>query len=368
MTQLKGAGSIAPGARLNRGRVDRGHRERTPVAALGVTVHARAWGEPDGRPPLVLVAGLGVSSRYWVRLGRRLAAAGWAVLAPDLPGFGRTAPPPDVPWPAGPSPSEQADQLLAWMDARGLGRVVLVGHSVGCQTVVDLATRFPARVARLIIAAPPFEPGRRSLPVSLVRLAAAALFEVPSLPPLLVAEYATAGAPRAIQQALRSMDYPIERALPRVAVPTLVIHGRLDPLVSRGWAGAVTQLLPGAALVEVERAGHAIHYSAAAVTAGVIDRFLRGQLDGPPTIDGDVVVAADDPRHDPLGPPQPIPAVAPAAVPMVVVASVAAAAGVGMLVAGIARRRRSMAAVALSVLAVAILTAKPTGPARRYAV
>ena len=279
----------------------RGSRERhewTAVPAVGVAVHARVWDGPAGATPVVLVSGLGVSGRYWVRLGRRLGGR-FRVLAPDLPGFGRTRRPPGVGRACGPSPAEQAVQLLAWMDARDLGRVALVGHSVGCHTAVELATRWPDRVERVVLAAPPFEPGRRSLAVCLPRLAWAAAFEVPSLPPLLVADYLTTGVARAVQQAWRSMDDPVEAKLPKVEVPALVIHGRRDPLVSRAWAGRVAGGLPRGSLVEVARAGHAMHYSAAAVTAGVIGDFLNGraELDQP----------TDDPRHDPLGPPQPIP-------------------------------------------------------------
>jgi predicted alpha/beta hydrolase family esterase len=336
------------------------------------------------------------------------------VLAPDLPGFGRTPPPPQARWPAGPDVREQADQLLAWMEARGIGRAVLFGHSVGCQTVVDVATRFPDRVERVILAAPPFEPGRRSLAVSLPRLALGALFEVVSLPLLLGVEYGTAGPARAIQQALRSMDDPVERKLPHVPVPTLVIHGALDPLVSRPWVERVAALVPLSTLVEVQRVGHAMHYSAATVTAAVVTRFLRDDLADA------VLVPADDPQRDPFGPPQPISpawhgrldlamvvlalvfpsalrwgpqtrrvltAAATASVannlvtdrgtvdcrrlPMVTHAAIDVASGVSLLVAATTTLRReppagrwATAAFGLYHLVAAALTAKPTGGAR----
>ena len=40
--------------------------------------------------PVVLVHGLGVSADYWVRNAPVIAADGFRVLAPDLPGFGGT--------------------------------------------------------------------------------------------------------------------------------------------------------------------------------------------------------------------------------------------------------------------------------------
>ena len=368
--------------------------EWTAVPLLGVPVHARVWDGPADQPPIVLVAGLGVSSLYWTRLGRRLAC-GRTVLAADLPGFGRTPPVPGTPWPGGPSVPEQADQLLAWLDARGVGRAVLCGHSVGCQTVVEFAARRPDRVERLVLMAPPFEPGRRSLAVSLPRLAVGAWFEVPSLLLWLAVEYASAGAPRAVQQAHRSMSFPMERVLPRVTVPTLVVHGQRDPLVSRRWASTVAALVPAAMLVEVERVGHAMHYSAAAVTAEVVGRFIRGELDRPMT-GGTTVAGVDDGRSTA---PQPLSprwhrlldgvaaalGVAPSAavvsvanglatdfdtvdadrLPMVTHAAVDLACAAALLWAGSRRRRQRRALWALAAyhLLTAVLTAKPTGPA-----
>ncbi len=227
------------------------------------------------------------------------------------------------------------------MDARGIGRAVLCGHSVGCQTVVDLATRFPDRAERIILAAPPFEPGRRSLAVSLARLAIGPLFEVPSLPFLLAVDYASSGPARAIGQALRTMNYPMEQRLPLIAVPTLVIHGALDPLVSRRWSERVAALVPGAKSVVVEQVGHAMHYSAAAVTAGVVDAFLENALDGP------TAVPRDDASRDPVGPPQPI---SPAARSLVNGLFAA-------VMAGLARRRPSRSRRAMTAIAVARIAA-----------
>lgn len=275
------------------------------MPSVGVTMHARAW---DGRSalPLILVAGLGVSSRYWVPFGRRLAGQ-FRILAPDLPGFGRSPKPPGVPWPAGPSVREQADQLLAWMDARGIERAHLCGHSVGCQIVADVAARFPNRVEKLILAAPTYERGRRRLAWQIPRLLAGALFETITLDLTVLVEYLSVGPFRILQQAVRSMADPIEAKLPRLEAPTLVIRGAVDPVVTRGWAQEVAAGAPRSLLVEIGGVGHAMQFSAAAVTARVVGDFLRGRLDvARPPPDGAVVVPQDDPRHDPLGPPQPI--------------------------------------------------------------
>ena len=220
-----------------------------------------------------MVAGLGCSSRYWVRLGPLLAKQ-VDVLAPDLPGFGYTPKPPNVPWPGGPHVREQADQLLAWMDALGIGSAMLCGHSVGCQVTANVAARFPQRVGKLILAAPTFERGQRTLWSHIPRLLLDALVESPSLTPLMIGQYFRSNPVRVIQQALRAMSDPIEVDLPNVTAPTLVLRGRLDPLVRQPWTDYVTSLLPHGTQVVIDHVGHAVQYSAPAATAEAVLAFL----------------------------------------------------------------------------------------------
>src|SRR5215217_647908 len=95
----KAGGAVADrGTAHERGAQGRGSRPAhtwTDVPTLGCRVHARTWAGSPGeqRAPVVLVHGLGLSSRYLAPLGRRLAALGHRVLAPDLPGFGRSPKP-----------------------------------------------------------------------------------------------------------------------------------------------------------------------------------------------------------------------------------------------------------------------------------
>src|SRR5688500_3859994 len=105
--------------------------------------------EAGSGQPIVLVHGLGVSADYWVRNGPALAAAGLRVLAPDLPGFGRTAGPRD-----GLSVSAQAEAVHRWAQALDLPPAVYVGHSLSCQTILELAVIHPDTVRGLVLAAP----------------------------------------------------------------------------------------------------------------------------------------------------------------------------------------------------------------------
>lgn len=126
-------------------------------------------------PPLVLVHGLGCSVDYWVRNGAWLAAAGYRVLAPDLPGFGRT----DGPR-AGLTIIQQAYAISVFAEAMGLGPAAYLGHSLSCQTVLELACTEPDRVSALILAAPTGDRRRKRL----LREAVGFLRDIPREPRL----------------------------------------------------------------------------------------------------------------------------------------------------------------------------------------
>ncbi|WP_170162359.1 alpha/beta fold hydrolase [Caldimonas tepidiphila] len=282
----------------------------TEVPALGIRMHARGWQEGHAAAatiPVVLVHGLSLSSRYMVPLGRRLAALGHIVFAPDLPGFGRTPPLPDPSQPAGPDVREQADQLLAWMDACRLGRVVLLGNSVGVQVVTDLAVRFPQRVDRLVLIGPAPDPRYRTPLRQYSGVLANMPFEPPSLTPIMHLDYASAGIPRMVQQLRRTVGDPIEQRLPQVEAPALVIRGQHDKTLSQEWAEEFTRLLPRAGLVVIDRVAHNAHYGAPQLVARLMHDFLLSpRASATEAGAGLLPGAVPDPQFDPLAPWRPL--------------------------------------------------------------
>lgn len=91
-----------------------------------------------------MLHGLLGSSRNWLTTGGDLASR-YHVLAPDLRNHGKSphAEPMDY-------PTMMAD-VLAWMDAQGLGKATLMGHSMGGKIAMLLACRHPERVERLVV-------------------------------------------------------------------------------------------------------------------------------------------------------------------------------------------------------------------------
>lgn len=100
-----------------------------------------------GKAPLVLLHGLLGSGRNWQTAGAGLAeaAGGRNVWALDLRNHGKS------PWHDGMSYEAMAADVVAWLDARGIGAVDLMGHSMGGKVAMTLACRQPERVRRLVV-------------------------------------------------------------------------------------------------------------------------------------------------------------------------------------------------------------------------
>jgi pimeloyl-ACP methyl ester carboxylesterase len=240
--------------------------------AGGLAVHAWVADRvPSWFPAVVLVHGLGVSSRYMLRLARELAPF-YRVFALDLPGFGRS----ERPWrPLG--LVELAEALASWMRATGLRSATLVGNSYGCQVAVELAARRPRLVERLVLIGPTTDPAYRTRRHQVARLVLDAVREPLSLLALAARDYVRAG-PRVVLNALgEALAHPLEARLPAVTAPALVVRGMRDPLVSAAWAERVASALPAGRLAVVPDVAHAAHYAAPRSVARTIRRFVDEQ-------------------------------------------------------------------------------------------
>ena len=103
---------------------------------------------------LLLVHGTGAWSGTWFELPPALAAAGWRVVAVDLPPFGFSAAngrPGELDY----SRTAQADRLLRLIASLAdAGEVTLVGHSFGAGPALEAAMRSPSRLRRLVLVNP----------------------------------------------------------------------------------------------------------------------------------------------------------------------------------------------------------------------
>jgi len=94
-------------------------------------------------PTIVLLHGAGFDHSSWALHSRWFAHHGYNVLAPDLPGHGRSS------GAALPAISDMADWTAALIEAAGAARARLVGHSMGSLIALEAAARHPAKVSAL---------------------------------------------------------------------------------------------------------------------------------------------------------------------------------------------------------------------------
>jgi len=127
--------------------------ERSVTVAAGIPFSALAWGDPSARP-LVLIHGVTASARIWWRIGPALAASGRRVVAPDLPGHGRTGH-----WTGHHRFRDNAADVAAWIRAIGFDvpEAQVVGHSWGAMTTAALPIA-GIRPATIVLLDPPAIP------------------------------------------------------------------------------------------------------------------------------------------------------------------------------------------------------------------
>jgi len=129
----------------------------TPVHGLRLHAMTTAEALSANALTIVLVHRVAASSRYLVPLAEHLARQAHVYL-PDLPGYGLSDRPGDRDLPV----PELADAPVAWMDRTGQASPHLIGNSLGCQVIADLAIRHPDRIGRLVFKGPTVDPGARS--------------------------------------------------------------------------------------------------------------------------------------------------------------------------------------------------------------
>lgn len=233
-------------------------RSRAVVDGLAVVVKRFPRVGPVENPSrnYVLVHGLGVSSHYFEWLAAALAhdANVWLI---DLPGYGSSPRPRrDVPV------EEHARVLGLVIAASSITEPVLVGHSMGCQVVTEIAVEMPELSESLVLLSPVINPARRTARQALADLITDFFRETPRADAFgLYSYFLTGRALYYLRQIPYMIAYPIEKKLPNVRAQTLVVVGERDPLAPLDWATQAAALAPRGSLAVVPGA-HVIMYSA----------------------------------------------------------------------------------------------------------
>ncbi|MAY75336.1 MAG: alpha/beta hydrolase [Phycisphaerae bacterium] len=281
--------------------------------------HAMAYMDiqPDGAPKgtVVLLHGKNFSGAYWERTARDLQTQGFRVVMPDQLGFGKS----DKPLAYQYSFAGLASNTRSLLEAIGVERAIVLGHSMGGMLATRFALMYPEVTDKLVLVNPigledwaergvPYRGleawYRRGLALDaegVKRYQLESYYDGDWEPEYqrwvdMLAGLATGpGADRfaAVQAQTYDMVYsqPVVHDFPRLSVPTLLIIGQRDrtslgkDLVSeelRDQMGRYPELgraaarsIPGATLVEIEGVGHLPHIERYESFIAPLEAFLE---------------------------------------------------------------------------------------------
>ncbi|MGC8486245.1 MAG: alpha/beta fold hydrolase [Candidatus Baltobacteraceae bacterium] len=219
---------------------------------------------------VVLLHGFPLTHRIWDTAANALAGE-YRIVAPDLRGMGASK------GTAGPYLMEQlAGDLAAMLDALGIERATIVGHSLGGYVALAFARMYDARVARLALVTsrliadtPEIAAARRAL-AARIEAQGAIEFALDELLPRLFAPGSRAALletarwiarennPTGLAAVLRGMALRDDARdiAGELTMPVSIVAGAHDPGISLDEARAIASCFPASELVVLERTAH----------------------------------------------------------------------------------------------------------------
>ncbi|HZQ53837.1 MAG TPA: alpha/beta fold hydrolase [Bryobacteraceae bacterium] len=251
------------------------------------------WTEQGSGPPVLLIMGLSFTHEMWYRVIPAIVPHFRAIMF-DNRGMGRS----DVP--RGPySIAQMARDAAAVLDAAGVTKAHILGASMGGMIAQELAFRNPDRVESLMLACTSYSglfarwPDLRRLPRPVPWTRASRTERENALIPLLYAD----GTPRArieedfqirmqcrwtskgfLNQFAGILLWNSYRWLPRLEVPTLVLHGEQDCLIPVANGKVIAARIPRAELCAIPDAGHILMTDQPEACTAAVARFLEPWL------------------------------------------------------------------------------------------
>ena len=242
----------------------------------GVAIHYDVRG---AGPAVLLTHGFAASAAMFEQVVDPLAQA-HTVITWDLRGHGASAYPTD---PEQYSPRLAVGDVAALLDAAGVERAVIGGHSLGGYLSLEFHLAHPGRTMGLVLigTGPGYrrDEGRNAWNAYSDKVAAAyadrglaALADSEELDPSVHRD--ASGLVLAARHMLKQHDARVIESLPSIAIPTLVIVGAADAEFIGG-SQYMAAKIPGSELAVIAGAGHAPPVSQPAAFCDAVLGFLR---------------------------------------------------------------------------------------------
>ncbi|MBM6549644.1 alpha/beta fold hydrolase [Marinomonas ostreistagni] len=106
-------------------------------------IHAKQYGE--GLPPLVVLHGLFGNADNWHSIAQKWSEH-FTVYCLDLPNHGKSSRLDPVTFPA------MSEAINAWLEENKLDSIYLLGHSIGGKVVMQMASDYPDKIKKLVVA------------------------------------------------------------------------------------------------------------------------------------------------------------------------------------------------------------------------
>ncbi len=238
--------------------------------STGVRLHYAEQGDPAGEP-VILLHGYSDSWYSWNRV-LPLFPSSWRVYALDQRGHGESDKPD-----SGYTMRDLGADVVAFMDAKGIRRATIIGHSLGGFVAQQAAALAPGRIERLVIVASgadirgingaaEFEQLVMGLadpvPTEFIREFQSSTIHVPvpgEFYERVVAESTKLPA-RVWHALMKGMVDATPADLSAARFPTLLVWGDKDAVFPRATQDVLQARIPGARLIVFPETGHAVHW------------------------------------------------------------------------------------------------------------
>jgi 2-hydroxy-6-oxonona-2,4-dienedioate hydrolase len=258
------------------------------------------WNEAGAGDAVVLLHGSGPGATGWTNFEPNIRAlsASCRVIAIDMPGWGRSDP-------ARARDRDHPNAVVELMDELGLGQAAIIGNSMGAATALACAVRYPERVSRLVMMgggmfgvptmfAPGDGPseGLKTLhqayaePTleSISRLVSVMTFDDTAVSQQLIKDRLAdvLRRPEHLANYLADLDEPASLrmsvpdvgAIMNLTVPTLLLHGRDDRVVSYEHSLRLLAMIKDSRLLLFNRCGHWVQLERADEFNAAVAAFL----------------------------------------------------------------------------------------------
>jgi pimeloyl-ACP methyl ester carboxylesterase len=259
----------------------------------GTKAYAATGGRDLDRalPLVVFVHGAALDHTVWALLARWFAHRGFAVLAPDLPGHGRSDGEPLA------TIGAMADWMAALIEAAGASTAAIMGHSMGSLVALETAARHSEKITAIgLIGA------AAAIPVARDLLAAAEADDHAAIDMLRIWGYGfragiggslapglwmLGGAERLLERARPGVLFTDLRACDdyrdgltsaaKVTVPATLVLGERDLMTPAKAGMELAAALPNARVVTLKGAGHMLMSERPDEVLAAVREFTRAR-------------------------------------------------------------------------------------------